>query len=77
MSRCFTARMNRPGGVRAAVAGGNLAIDVDRKWIPPLGEVDHLVTINNNGGSRHVLAGDHVLEVDHVLTPETDHEDNG
>jgi hypothetical protein len=31
------------------MAGCTPAIDVDRKWIPPLGEVHHLVTINNNG----------------------------
>lgn len=59
---------------RAALDGCDLAIDVDRKWIPPRSEVHHLATINNSR-TRHAFAGDHVLEEDHLLTPKTDHAD--
>ena len=48
-----------------AVVGCDLVIDVDRKWIPPPGEVHHLVTINNDSRTCHALARNHVLEVDH------------
>jgi hypothetical protein len=60
---------------RSAAAGRNLAIDVDRKWVPTLREIHQLVTINDNDRTRHALTDDNVLEADHLLTSETDNAD--